>query len=423
MNHSKTKLDNGLRVILAPESGSLAVTILVLVEAGSKYEKKENNGISHFLEHMCFKGTKNRPKAIDISGELDSIGAQYNAFTGHEFTGYYAKVASNYFDKALDIVSDLYLNPLFNENEIEKEKGVISEEINMYEDLPQHKVQDLIMEVLYGDQPSGWSIAGDKETVRKFNKEDFLNYRGKHYVPDATTVVIAGNFDEKYALEQLKEKFREMPHGNKEGKLPVDDNFQKTADALIKNKESDQTHLVLAVRSFGANDERNYTVDVISQILGGGMSSRLFQKLREEMGVVYYVRAFNENFTDHGFMEASAGVDNSRVKEVIPVILAEFKKIAEEKVDEAELNRTKECIVGNLYLGLETSDSIANYYGAQEMLREKIINPEEYAKKIKEVTSEKILEVAKEIFDDKNLNLALIGPFKEKEVFADMLKI
>lgn len=422
MKYKKIELDNGLKVVMVPEESSLAVTILVLVDAGSKYEKKEINGISHFLEHMCFKGTETRPKAIDISGELDSIGSQYNAFTSQEFTGYYAKVASNYFEKALDIVSDIYLHPLFNEGEMEKEKGVICEEINMYEDLPQHKVQDLIMEVLYGDVPAGWSIAGDKETVKKFRKEDFLKYRGEHYVPSATTVVIAGNFKEKEAEKMIKDRFSKMVSAKKNGKLLVSEQ-QKSPMALIKNKSSDQTHLVLAVRTFDAKDERNYALDVLSQVLGGGMSSRLFQKLREEMGAAYYVRSSNNAFTDHGFFEASAGVDNKRAKEIVSAIVEEFGKIKKEKVEEKELSRAKESIIGNLFLSLETSDSVANFFGIQEVIKKEMENPEEYAKRIKEITAGDVLKVAKEVFREDHLNLALIGPFGKDDDFVKLLHI
>ncbi len=422
MKYNKKVLDNGLRVITIPEENSLAVTVLVLVEAGSKYESKDMSGVSHFLEHMCFKGTKNRPKAILISGELDSIGAQYNAFTGHELTGYYAKVAPNHFEKAIDIVSDLYLNPLFDENEIEKEKGVICEEINMYEDLPQHKVQDLIMQALYGEQPAGRSIAGEKENVKKLTKDDIYGYREEHYVPSATTVVVAGNFKEEDALKSIKDKFSSMKMGKKSGKVPVSDE-QKIPGMVLKDKSSDQTHLVLAFRSFDAKDERNYAIDVLSQVMGGSMSSRLFQRIREDMGAAYYIRSGNNYFTDHGFFEASAGADNTRAEDVIRAILEEAVKLKKEYISEEELSRGKESIIGNLFLGLETSDSLANFYGSHELIRGEIITPEEYAEKIRKVTKEDIRNVANDIFREDGLNLALIGPMGDRENFVKILKL
>jgi predicted Zn-dependent peptidase len=422
MNYKKTILSNGLRVITIPEENSLAVTVFVLVEAGSKYETKEVNGISHFLEHMCFKGTKNRPTALDITSELDSLGAQYNAFTSQEFTGYYAKVAANHFAGALDIVSDLYLNPLLPAAEIEKEKGVIVEEINMYEDLPQHRVQDLILEALYGNQPAGWNIAGDKEIVKTFNRDTFLKYRGEHYVSSATTVVVAGNFNEEKAIKDIESKFSDMHAGEKRGKLKVTDN-QIAPVVLAKKKESDQTHLVLAVRTFPAVDKRNHTIDVLSQILGGGMASRLFQKIRDEMGAAYYIRCSNNVHTDHGFLEASAGADNKRAKEVISAIVGEFSRLKNELPTEKELNRAKESLIGHMFLGLETSDAIAGHYGLQEVIKREIEQPEEYAEKIRAVTGEDIMAVAKDIFVQKNLNLATIGPSDKKEDLAELLRI
>lgn len=422
MLHNKLKLDNGLKIITIPEDDSLAVTILILVEAGSKYESKEIAGLSHFLEHMCFKGTKNRPKAIDISGELDSIGAQYNAFTGHEFTGYYAKVIPDHFDKALDIVSDIYLNQLFNDAEIEKEKGVIIEEINMYEDLPQQKAQELIMESLYGAQPAGRSIAGGKETVRNLKKDNFLDYRSKHYVSSATTVVVAGNFSEKDVVEKIKYKFAGISTGQKFGKEPVIEN-QKSPNIVFKKKDTDQTHLVLAVRSFDAKDERNYAVEVLSQILGGGMSSRLFQRIREEMGAAYYVRSGNNPFTDHGFFEAFAGADNTKAVLVLEAIVLEMKKMKESLVDDKELERAKESLLGGLFLGLETSDSVANFYGGQEVVRGSILDPNQYAEKIRKVTAEEVLSVARDIFKKENLNFSFVGPFESGDHFANILNL
>lgn len=200
MNYHKTILKNGLRVITVPMEKSPTVTVFVLVEAGSEYEEKEENGLSHFLEHMCFKGTKRRPNCSDLSQELDEIGAVYNAFTSNEYTGYYAKAQFDQVDKILDIVSDMYLNPILPQAEIEKERGVIIEEINMYEDLPQRKVQNVLSDLVYGDQPAGRTILGPKENINKFNREDFLNYRAKHYVAEATTLIVAGNFSETKIL-------------------------------------------------------------------------------------------------------------------------------------------------------------------------------------------------------------------------------
>ncbi len=422
MKATKKILENGLRIITIPDSNSLAATVLVLVEAGSKYETKEINGLSHFLEHMCFKGTTKRPKAIDISFELDSIGSQYNAFTSQEYTGYYAKVQARYFDKALDIVSDLYLNPVFDVAEIEKEKGVIVEEINMYEDIPQRKIQDLIMKLMYGDQPAGWSIAGEKDIVTKLTKEQFLSYRGKHYVAKATTVIVAGKFDEDSLYNKIAEKFSDIKADEKHCK-PKTTEEQSRPAVLVFNKESDQTHLVFGVRSYDIFDPRYYALEVLAGILGGGMSSRLFQKIREEMGAAYYVHSSHNAYSDHGILEVAAGVDHKKIIDVIKAILVEMTKLKSDLVSEKELTMVKDFIIGNMFLSLETSDAIANFYGGQEILKKTIIDPDEMASEIKKVSAEDIKRVANEIFINNKLNMALVGPFKEEAEFLKVLNL
>jgi predicted Zn-dependent peptidase len=421
MKAKKKILKNGLRVITVPMKDSPTVTFLVLVSTGSKYEVKKLNGLSHFLEHMCFKGTEKRPNAKTISTELDTIGAQYNAFTGQEYTGYYAKSDKKNFAQIFDVVADIYLNSTFPENEIEKEKGVIVEEINMYEDLPMRHVQDLLMEIMYGDQPAGWNIAGNAETVRSMQRKDFVKYHKEHYVPNATTLVVAGGVDEKEVLKNITKVFGKLKDSEKTQKKKTKD-VQKNPQVLIKNKKTDQTHFVLGFRAFDIFDKRNTALSLLSGVLAGGMSSRLFVKLREEMGVCYYVRSAPDFYTDHGLLQISSGVDNKRVKEVIKVLLEECQKLKDEIVGEEELQKIKNMFISNIRMSLEATDDIANFYGGQEVLMNKIENPEEKIKKIQNTKSSDILNVAKEIFKDKNLNLALIGPFEDKKEFLDILK-
>ncbi len=419
-------LKNGLRVILAPRPKSAAATVLVMVEAGSKYEVKKMNGVSHFLEHMCFKGTKNRPTALAISSELESLGAVNNAFTGHEETGYWAKVHSAKLDDILEIISDLYLNPIFDEKEMEKEKGVVIEELNMYEDIPMRKVGDLFTELLYGDQPAGWDIGGTKEVIRSLKKDDVLKYRGRHYVASATVVAIAGDFSaqggEKKILKRIEGLFSKMPDAKKFPKEKTSDLQNKPA-VFVKFKKSDQAHIILGFRAFDMYDRRRHALAVFGDILGGGMSSRLFQRVREQMGAAYYVRAGADLFTDHGFFAVSAGLDNSRTNQVIAAILDEFKKISLKPVSAEELNKSKNHIIGQLMIGLETSDEVAGFYGNQEIFRQEMITPEQLAKKIEKVTVNDVSKIAKDIIKNQHLNLAIIGPFKEKKEFEKILKI
>lgn len=425
MKYSKTVLKNGLRVVVIPMKDNPTVTVLVLVETGSKYETKKINGISHFLEHMCFKGTDKRPKAIDISKELDALGSQYNAFTAQEYTGYYAKSDAKHFAQIFDVVSDIYLNSTFPEAEMQKEKGVIIEEINMYEDMPNRHVQDLMMKLLYGDQPAGWNIAGEKKNILEMKREDFVKYKKEQYVPKATLLVVAGRITPKQVVKEAQKVFGNIKNTKKVGKQKVLES-QTKPKVLVKFKETDQTHFVLGFRSYDLFNKQNPVLSVLGGVLGGGMSSRLFQKLREEMGVGYYVRAYNDTYTDHGFFQISAGVDNKRIDEVLKAVLEECRKLKSDLVDIEELNKVKECLIGNMKLGLESSDDIANFFGGQELLKKEIKSAEDKAKQVRAVTAQQIQNMAKDIFKNTNLNLALIGPFKGKKSedrFSKLLKI
>ncbi len=420
--YKKTILKNGLRIITVPMKDNPTVTVFVLVEAGSKYETKKNNGISHFLEHMCFKGTVKRPSNSDISSELDSLGASYNAFTSQEYTGYYAKVEYTQIDNILDIISDMYLNPLLPTVEIEKEKGVIIEEINMYEDLPQRKVHEVFYSLVYGDQPVGWSVLGPKENINHLTREDFINYRDRFYTPEATTVVVAGNFNEEKIITAITKIFSTMLKNKKGSKVSVIEDQIKPRISLHQ-KETDQTHLVLGLRTFNHYDNKVKVMRLLMGILDAGMSSRLFKKLRDEMGVCYYVQASHDTFTDHGLFSISAGVDNKKVKEVIRVVLAELKKLKTELVSEAELQKVKQNLIGSLSLGLETSDSLAQFYGGQEIMHDNIIiTPKQLIEEINSINSQQIKDLAEEIFIDKNLNLAIVGRFTDPDEFTDLFK-
>ncbi|PIT93104.1 MAG: hypothetical protein COU06_01740 [Candidatus Harrisonbacteria bacterium CG10_big_fil_rev_8_21_14_0_10_38_8] len=421
MQYKKTVLDNGLTIITVPQSASVATTVLVMVATGSKYEEKKVNGISHFLEHMCFKGTEKRPTAFDITSELDGLGAVNNAFTSQEWTGYFAKVDKTHGERALDIVSDIYLNPVFDASEIEKEKGVIVEEISMYKDMPQRNIYDNFMELLYGDQPAGWGIAGTKEIVKSLTREEFITYREAHYVPSATTVVIAGGFDEEKMISLSKELFSKMQSKEKGSKLMVKEE-QSTPAVNLEYKDSDQAHIMIGYRAFGITDKRRYALDVASAVLGSGMSSRLFQVIRDQMGAAYYVHADADLYTDHGYVSVNVGAELSKTEEVIKAVLVEFTKLANSVVSDEELNKVKNHLAGNLLLGLETSDKMSFYYGVQNILEPELATPEEILSRIKSVTPEQIKRVMQELIKPESLNLAVIGPFKDKEKFQKLLR-
>lgn len=420
--YKKTVLPNGLRILTVPMVNTKTVTVLVLVATGSKYETKEINGISHFLEHMTFKGTKKRPTPLSIAEPLDRIGGNFNAFTMQECTGYYAKANGRHLDLLLDIISDITLNPKFNQNEINKERGVIIEEINMYEDMPARKIGDVWDELLYGDQPAGWSTAGRKKIIAQLMREDFVKYHQYHYVAPKIVVVVSGMIEPDEVIKKIKNLFKSISDAKGKNKVPTKES-QKNPEVKIFYKNTDQTHIAFGVRAYDIFDKRRYAADVLATILGGGMSSRLFRLLRDKMGAAYYVRTISDESTDIGNLATWAGIDNRRAEEIIKAILNEYKTINDIKVSATELAKAKEHLEGGLILSIETSDELASFYGFQEILKKEILRSEDLIKKIKAVTASDVLEVAKDIFRPEKLNLAIIGPFKNNKPFVNLLKI
>jgi predicted Zn-dependent peptidase len=416
----KKTLKNGLRILVIPVKDAPSVTVMSMVATGSEYETKEKNGISHFLEHMFFKGTTNRTKSIDIAKEFDGIGAIHNAFTGNEVTAYYGKAAYKHFEKMLDVISDMYLNPTFPEAEMQREKGVIIEEINMYEDQPMRDVQEVFERLLYGDTPFGRGILGPIENIKNMKREDFLNYRKAHYIAERTMVVVAGNIDATSAFKKIEKAFK----GISQGKVLKKEKFSEKQDEpkiKIKDKKTDQAHLVIGVRTFSMHDKRMPILKVLSSVLGGGMSSRLYQKMRNDLGICYYIRSGVNDLTDHGNFMVHGGVDKKRLSEAVTGIIGELKSLTLEEVSEVELKKTKDYIIGQMYLGLESSDDLAGFYGFQEIMGEKIKTPKEIEKEIMKVTSKDIKKLAKELFINKNLNMAIVGSVDDEENIKKLL--
>lgn len=420
--YKKTTLKNGLRILTVPMANTKTATVLVLVATGSKYETKNINGISHFLEHMTFKGTKKRPTPLSIAEPLDRIGSQYNAFTGQEYTGYYVKADGRHLNLLLDIISDITLNPNFDEEEVSKERGVIIEEINMYEDIPSRKVGDVWTDLLYGDQPAGWDTAGKKKIITRLKHENFVKYHQDHYVAPKIVVAVSGMIAPEDVVEKVKVLFGSISDFKGKGKIPTKESQEKPEVKLIY-KKTDQTHIVLGARSYNIWDDKRFAAEVLATILGGGMSSRLFSLLRDKMGAAYYVRTISDESTDTGNLATWAGIDNRRAEEIIKEILNEYKKIKDVKVGATELAKAKEHLEGSLILSIETSDELASFYGFQEVLKNEILSPEKLIQKIRTVTAAEVLEVAKDIFRPEKLNLAMIGPFKNNEPFVNLLKI
>jgi len=411
---SKKVLKNGLRVIAVPMKNANSVTVLILVGTGSKYETKDINGISHFLEHMFFKGTQKRPNTLAISETLDRIGGQYNAFTSKEVTGFWAKVDKKHTDIALDWISDMFLNSKFDKEELEREKGVVIEELNMYLDTPTSYVSELFEDLLYGDQPAGWRIVGEKETILNYTREKLLDYYHSHYSNLNTVVCVAGNIDSKKIEEKVKNYFANIAV-RKSLEKPATKEKQSVPAVLIHHKKTDQTHFCLGVRAYDMYDKRRYALSLMAVILGGNMSSRLFISVRERNGLAYYVHTSFEPTTDAGYFVTQSGIKNDSLEKAIGLVLKEYKDLKTNKITEQELQKAKDYLRGTMSLSLDATDNQASFYAAQEVMNERVLTPEEKLQMIDKVSANDIKKVAEDIFKNNNLNLAVIGPFGEKD--------
>jgi len=372
---------------------------------------------------MFFKGTKKRPNTLAIAETLDRVGGEYNAFTDKEDTGYWAKTDSEHIDLVLDWVSDVFLNSKLEPREIEKEKGVIIEEINMYLDTPMFYIEDLWEELLYGDQPAGWGIAGNKKVIAKIKREQFVNYMQSHYLAKNVLIVVAGSIKEDEKLKtKIEHYFKGIKTGEAKSKKKTIE-IQKKPEILVHYKKTDQTHLHLGVRGYNVFNSCKYALTLLGIILGGNMSSRLWISVREREGLAYYIRTSFHAYTDNGYLVTKAGINNNRVEKAIEIILKEYRRIVEERVGENELRKAKDYLKGKSILNMEESNAQAAFYGAQELIENKILTLDEKFAKIEAVTVNDIQRVARQVFRPEKLNLALIGPFKDKEKFQHLLKI
>lgn len=406
-----------------PLKGTKTVTVLAMVATGSKYENRQNNGISHFLEHMFFKGTQKRPRTMDIASELDGVGAEYNAFTDKECTGYWVKVDYSKKDLALDVVSDILLNSKFSQAEIDRERGVIMEERNMYLNNPMMRIDDIFENCLYGDTPAGWDIVGTKKNIQSLDRKDFLKYFKNQYGAENTVVCLAGNVKPEDSEKLVAKYFKGLRKAEPKEKEPVKEKKQTKPGLKLEYKEGEQINLSLGVRAYPIDHPKEYLAKMISVILGGSMSSRLFTQLRERHGLAYYVRTASVFYTDTGYLTTEAGVPKDKLDKAIEIILEEYRKIRDNLVPEKELARTKELVKGRTLIQLESSDQVANWYARQEIFREDLFSWKEFLKKVDEIKPEDMKKAAEEIFQNSGLNLALIGPFKEKEGFRKRLNL
>ncbi len=411
-------LDNGLRVLTAPMPEAQSVTCMVMLAAGSRYETPETNGIAHFSEHMFFKGTERRPTARQIAGEIDSIGGEFNAFTGKEYTAYYVKCAAEHRDIALDVLIDMLRNSRFDPEEIDREKGVIIEEMNMYFDTPRDFIGGVYEELVYGDQPLGWEIIGRKETVRGATRETFTSYLDRWYHPPRIVLGVGGRLGDGL-LERAQELLGDLPPRGTGEPDPV----QPYVNGRVRvfTKQSDQAHLILGVSSYPIVHPDRYALQVLSTVLGGGMSSRLFTEVRERRGLAYYVFGLNHSYTDAGSLYAQAGVDINRIDEAVTTILAELRTIAAEPVPDDELEKARNFAKGRFVLQLESPQGLILFGLRREVLEGRAPDLDEVLEGLNAVTGEDVQRVAQDLVADERLRLAVIGPFDDAERFEKLL--
>jgi len=413
-------LDNGMTVILKEQHGSPMISSMVFVRSGSKYESRFENGITHFLEHLFFKGAERYQNAAEVSSAIDSVGGDFNAFTGKEYAGYYVKLASNKKEVAFDVIGDMMLNATFLPHEIDKERGVILEEYNMYQDTPMYQVGWDFEKLLFGDQPMGWDQIGEKEIIKSLTRDQIVEYKEALYTPDNAVVSVAGDITEKEAKE-LVEKYFPFKNG-KRGLDPAPYHPGKEGGkAILQEKKTEQAHIIVGVEGVPARHEDNYAEKILSIILGGNMSSRMFLNVREAKGLAYYIRTTTDDYTDTGTLSTAAGVDLTRIDLAIEAILVEYRKMMEKKVDDGELKKAKDFMKGKIVLRLEDSEEYAHLMGKQALLFPAIDTLDDILHKIDAVTADDILRLSRKILEEKNLRVALIGPYKDKEHFANLL--
>lgn len=415
----KNCLKNGIKVVAKKSDKSFATSVLVMVKTGSRNETPDIHGLTHFLEHMCFKGTKKRPTHLDIMKEIDSMGAKSNAFTAKEFTGYYIQADKRHFENTLEIISDIVYQSKIPQEELAKEKGTIIEEINMYEDTPMALVPDLFEQIIFGNNQMAQNILGEKEVIQSINAETMRKYRDKHYVAGNSLVSVAGNLPEDY-LEKIKKYYGNVSEG--ECKYIGETANKKSGKKVyLKKKDTEQAHIYMGVESYDITNPSKYAQDLLTTILGGNMSSRLFIEIRDKRGLAYYLRAGNEANSDTGLFTVRAGLNIGKVEEAVKVIKEELQK-SPKNLTEEELKRAKDFLIGQMALSEEDSINVAEENALEELLGGRALGFSEKVETIEKVTLDEVRKVAAQILDPKKMKLAVIGPYESEGKFVKILE-
>lgn len=420
--YHKRTLPNGLTVLTVPIETASSVTMSIFVKAGSRYEAANLNGISHFLEHLHFKGSKKFPTAKKLSETVDSIGGEFNANTGKEHTQYFIRAAAEHLPLVFDVLTDMLQNPVFDEKEIEREKGVIIEEINMYKDTPQMHVESLFEQTMWPQTALGRDIAGKAEVIRTISRKDTLAYREKFYTPNNMIIAVAGKFDPK-RFEGLIKNFWTKASGKTTAKFKSVVERQNQPQLIVENKATEQAHMIVGFKGYAYKHKHNHALRILSAVLGGGMSSRLFIKIRERMGLAYYVNTNFNNYLDTGNFIVQAGLRLESAAKALDMILEELRKVKNFRLKISELKKAKEYIKGKIAIAMEDPHDKLEWYLGQEAFIGKIKTIKQTFEELDKVTLEQVSRVARDIIKNERLVMALIGPFKDRSVFEKRLKL
>jgi predicted Zn-dependent peptidase len=415
-------LPNGLRVLTAPLPHAQSVACFVMLAAGSRYEEQGNRGIAHFAEHMFFKGTERRPTSRDLTTLVDGIGGEFNAFTSKEYTGYYVRCAGADRDTALDVLIDMIRHSKFDPEEIEREKGVILEEMNMYFDTPRDYIGSVYEALMFGDNPLGWETLGTKDTIKGATRETFLDYVDRWYTPDRMVIGVSGMVGDDL-VPTLERMLGEMPaNGRAELDGAAVQNGSGGPFVRVHKKDSDQAQICIGVPSLPLEHPDRYALQLLATVLGTGMSSRLFLEVRERRGLAYYVYGSNHSYTDAGSLYAQAGVDLARIDDAIGLIVEQFQRMADEPVPAEELEKARSLAKGRFVLHTESPQGLIMFGLRREVLEGQALQPEQILGELDKVTVEDVQRVGRELIDRKALHLAVIGPFDDEARFANALE-
>ncbi len=418
-SYSVANLPSGLPVLTAPSGGTASVTVMVFAGAGSRYEHESERGISHFLEHMFFKGGDRFKNTKEVSMAIDGVGGEFNAFTGKEYAGYYVKIAAENIELGCDVLGDMLCNASFPQDEIEKERGVIIEEDRMYQDTPMYRAGWDFEELLFGDVPLGWDTIGTHKVIKSVQQSDFQEHKDMLYTPDNLVVAFAGKIEVPQSL-QLADRYFGTISGSKSRDFAPLDAYGKNK-VFLRSKKTEQSHLVIGVPGVGSQDKRHFAHKLLAIILGGNMSSRMFLNIREAKGMCYYIDTDTDSYLDAGALSTRAGIDQSRLEEAVKLIIHEYDTVAKDGVTPEEVKRAKAYMKGSIILSLEDSEELAHFFGRQQLLYPKVRDIDEYIAAIENVSLEEINGLARDLLTHDRLRLTVIGNTEDEAGLKKLL--